>query len=198
MLVFLVIPVKRRYNDSRRLYCVKGEMKMKALSYNIILIGFMGTGKSAVSHYMHEEYGMELVEMDEFIEEREGMSIQEMFKVHGEEYFRRLETNLLTELQEAKNTVVSCGGGAPMREENVRAMKKSGKVVLLTARAETILERVKESEARPLLNGNKNIEFIEGLLEKRRDKYKTAADVTIATDGKSVAEICAEIMEKIS
>lgn len=168
---------------------------MKKLTYNISLIGFMGTGKSTVAQYLHEVYGMELVEMDEQIAAQEGMSIPEIFDTYGEAYFRNLETKLLIELQNTENTVISCGGGVPMREENVREMKKGGKVVLLTASSETILKRVEDSDDRPLLNGNKNKEFIEEMLEKRRGKYESAADITIQTDGKTVEEICREILE---
>ena len=81
-----------------------------------------------------------------------------------------------------------------MKEENVRLMKESGKIVLLTAEPETIYERVKDSTERPVLNGNMNVGYIEELMEKRRPKYEAAADVTIATDGKTSEEICEEIL----
>ena len=95
---------------------------------NIVLIGFMGTGKSTISKYMSRMYGMEIVEMDQIIEEREGMSISDIFEKHGEEYFRNLETDLLIEMQDKKNVIISCGGGVAMRESNVAEMKKIGKV----------------------------------------------------------------------
>ena len=81
-----------------------------------------------------------------------------------------------------------------MKEENVRLMKESGKIVLLTAEPGTIYERVKDSTERPVLNGNMNVGYIEELMEKRRPKYEEAADVTIATDGKTSKEICEEIL----
>lgn len=84
-----------------------------------------------------------------------------------------------------------------MRERNVVEMKKNGKVVLLTARPETILERVRDNHDRPLLEGNKNVEFIAGLMEKRRRKYEAAADVIIETDGKNELEICEELVQRI-
>ena len=84
-----------------------------------------------------------------------------------------------------------------MRECNVAEMKKSGVIVLLTAEPETILARVKHSHARPLLENHKTAEYIGELLEKRRDKYEAAADLTVATDGKNTAAICSEIMEKV-
>ena len=88
----------------------------KLFSYNIVLIGFMGAGKSTISEYLSTMFAMDIVEMDQLIAEREEMSISDIFETYGEEYFRNLETNLLIELQEHKNTVISCGGGAALRE----------------------------------------------------------------------------------
>ena len=82
-----------------------------------------------------------------------------------------------------------------MKEENVRLMKESGKIVLLTAEPGTIYERVKDSTERPVLNGNMNVGYIEELMEKRRPKYEAAADVKVATDGNTAEEICGEILE---
>ena len=169
-------------------------MEKKQFDYNILLIGFMGTGKSTVSTYLKKAFDMDVIEMDQVIAKREQMSISDIFKIKGEEYFRDLETNLLVEMQAKTNTVISCGGGVPMRERNVAEMKKNGKVVLLTASAETILKRVKNNHDRPLLEGNKNVEFISELMEKRREKYEAAADIVIQTDGKNKKEICDEIV----
>ena len=164
---------------------------------NIFLIGYMGTGKSTVATYLHENYGMEVLEMDQEIVEREGKSISELFATKGEPYFRDLETELLVESVDKENQVVSCGGGVVLREKNVEMMKKSGQIVLLTAKPETILERVRDDESRPLLKGNKNVTFIQDMMEKRREKYEAAADIVIATDDKDVQSICKEIVEKL-
>ena len=158
----------------------------------------MGAGKSTVSEYLSRKYNMDTVEMDQIIAEREKMSISDIFSVHGEEYFRDLETNLLIEMQAKTNTVISCGGGVPMRERNVKEMKKNGCVVLLTATPETILERVKDNHDRPLLEGNKTVSYISELMEKRREKYEAAADLIIETDGKSAQEICEELVQKMA
>lgn len=163
-------------------------------SYNIYLIGFMGSGKSSISDYLTGHYGMEKIEMDQRIAQNEGMSISEIFETHGEEYFRNLETELLCGLQDKKNVVISCGGGTPMRECNVDQMKKNGKVVLLTASPETIYERVKDSNDRPLLEGRKNTAFISELMQQRRPRYEAAADLIIQTDGKTCAAICDELI----
>ena len=169
----------------------------KLFDYNIVLIGFMGAGKSTISDYLKNVLAMDVVEMDQCIVERQGMSISDIFETYGEEYFRELETNLLIEMQSRSNVVVSCGGGVPMRERNVAEMKKNGRVVLLTAKPETILERVKDNHDRPLLENNKNVSFIADLLEKRRAKYEAAADIVVETDGKSELEICEELIHRL-
>ena len=169
----------------------------KLFDYNIVMIGFMGAGKSTISDYLKNVLAMDVVEMDQCIVERQGMSISDIFETYGEEYFRELETNLLIEMQSRSNVVVSCGGGVPMRDRNVAEMKKNGRVVLLTAKPETILERVKDNHDRPLLENNKNVSFIADLLEKRRAKYEAAADIVVETDGKSELEICEELIHRL-
>ena len=170
----------------------------KAVKDIIFLIGFMGTGKSTIAEYMRQNYGRAAVEMDEVIEEREGMTIPRIFEEKGEAYFRELETELLQELSGRENLVVSCGGGVPLRACNVELMRRSGTVVFLTASPETVYQRVKNSHNRPLLEKNKNIPFIASLMEERRERYENAADLLTATDGRSAEEICREIMEGIS
>ena len=165
--------------------------------YNIVLIGFMGAGKSTVSDYLCTMFDMRLVEMDQLIEEKEEMSIQDIFATYGEEYFRSQETKLLKELQPEKRCVISCGGGAALREENVREMKKNGRVVLLTASPQTVYERVKNSENRPVLKDNHSVEAIADMMEKRREKYEAAADVVIQTDHKTVPQVCEELITRL-
>lgn len=169
----------------------------KLFNYNIVLIGFMGAGKSTISDFLNTVFAMDVVEMDQIIAEREGMSISDIFETYGEEYFRNLETELLIEMQSRSNVVISCGGGVPMRERNVVEMKKNGRVVLLTAKPETILSRVKDNHDRPLLEGNKNVDFIAELMEKRRAKYEAASDIIIETDGKDKLEICEELVHSL-
>lgn len=170
----------------------------KLFDYNIVLIGFMGAGKTTVSDYLSTMFAMEIIEMDQVIADREEMSIPDIFATYGEEYFRNLETNLLIEMQSRKNTVISCGGGAALRERNVDEMKKNGRVVLLTASPETIYERVKDSDDRPVLNGRKNVEGISELMEQRREKYEAAADIVINTDNKNVLQICEELVQRVT
>lgn len=169
----------------------------KLFDYNIVLIGFMGAGKSTVSDYLSTMFAMKIVEMDQVIAEREEMSVPDIFATYGEEYFRDRETELLVEMQTHKNTVISCGGGAVLRERNVAEMKKNGRVVLLTASPETVYERVKDSDDRPVLNGRKNVKGIAKLMEQRQDRYETAADIVINTDNKTVLQVCEELVQRL-
>jgi len=181
-------------------YIMKNSRRIQAKSlfdYNIFLIGFMGAGKSTISDYLKTVFAMDIIEMDQIIAERAGMSISDIFETYGEQYFRDCETNLLIEMQSRTNVVISCGGGTPMRECNVVEMKKNGRVVLLTAKPETILDRVKDSHDRPLIENNKTVPFIADLMSKRREKYEAAADIIIETDGKSELEICEELIHSL-
>ena len=164
---------------------------------NIFLIGYMGTGKSSVAKFLSNKWGWNVLEMDEMLVQQEGMSISDIFKTYGEEYFRDAESNLIQEICMQEDKVVSCGGGVVLRSQNVEMMKQGGTIVLLTASPETILERVKDDTTRPLLQGNMTIAFLSEMMEKRREKYEKAADVMVQTDGKQIAEICKEIIEKI-
>lgn len=167
------------------------------LSYNVYLIGFMGTGKSTVAANLGRKLLANVVEMDERIAGNEGKSIPDIFVQNGEEYFRELETAFLKELDRMNNVIVSCGGGVVLRKENVELMKKGGKIILLTASPNVIYERVKNDQKRPLLQGRKSLKAIEALMNERMDKYEKAADITICTDGKSVDEISEELMREL-
>jgi shikimate kinase len=173
------------------------KVQAKALfAQNIALIGFMGAGKSTVSHCLKDMLAMEEVETDTMIVEAEGMAITDIFAKYGEPYFRNCESKAIIGLQDRRQVIISCGGGAVMRDENVENLKRSSRIVLLTATPKTILERVKDSNERPILNGHMNVEYIAELMEKRRKKYEEAADIVIATDGKTVIEICEELVQK--
>lgn len=165
--------------------------------YNIMLIGFMGTGKTTVSRALKNITGLEEIDMDSYIESKEGMSISDIFSINGEKYFRDKETEALKEIQATKGKIVSCGGGVVIKKENINLMKKGGVTVLLTASADTIYQRIRHSASRPLLNGNMNVEHIEELMSRRREMYMNAADILVATDGKNIVDICEEILSKL-
>jgi shikimate kinase len=164
---------------------------------NIFLIGFMGAGKSTIARELQKRLGRKLVEMDARIVEEQGMSINDIFAQFGEEHFRDIESQLILTIGDEGNTIVSCGGGVVVRPQNTEYMKKSGKVVYLKTSPETIYARVRYSTERPILNGNMNVEYIAGLLEKRRPLYEGAADITVVTDGRSCDEICSEILRAL-
>lgn len=164
---------------------------------NIFLIGFMGTGKTTVSHKLSELLGYEEIDTDAWIAQRQNRSISEIFETQGEQAFRDMETELLRELGEEKHKIVSCGGGMALRQENVRLMQENGVVVLLTAEPETILSRVQGDDGRPVLNGNMNVAYIKELLAKRNPFYQEAGEVEIATDLYSPEEIAKEIGKKL-
>ena len=220
----------------------------------VFLIGFMGTGKSAVARYLNRAYNLKILDADQEIEREAGKSIPEMFEIHGESFFRERETLFLRQLnqkrlvvnqtkilekeidpinqdktiaseyvplEDVKNsinklcghdecekqkvinnfemnysgndtsnvTIISCGGGMPMKRSNVSLMKECGEVILLTASPETIYNRVKRSKNRPMLKDNLNLTFIENLLESRLPTYEQAADVVFNTDAKKINQI---------
>ena len=167
------------------------------LEKNIYLIGFMGAGKSSVSQAMAEYSGLREIDTDEEIVRREKRSIPEIFEQDGEDYFRKLETDLLRELSGRQGLIVSCGGGTILKEENRRLMKESGEVVLLSARPETIYERVMGGKNRPLLNGHMNVDYIAELLAKRMPCYEQAKTVEIATEDKTPEQIAEEIFTNV-
>lgn len=160
----------------------------------IYLIGFMGTGKTTVAKALHRKLGFQMADTDAWIERKVGMKISDIFDKRGEEVFRDLETEMLKDISKEGERIVACGGGVALREENRRIMKEYGTVFLLTARPETILERVKHDHGRPLLKGKKNVGAIAGLMEERRSFYEQAADFMVAVDEKQPNEIADEII----
>ena len=160
----------------------------------IILIGFMGAGKTSIGRRFSGKHNIDFIDTDHFIEEKVGMKISDIFNTHGEDCFRKLETKVLSELLEIKeNKVISVGGGLPMRKENREILKQLGVIVYLEVSKESILERTGQDTSRPLLRGEDKEEKISMLLEERDPVYKKLADFTVVTDKKSFYEIMDEI-----
>ncbi len=161
---------------------------------NVILIGFMGCGKTTVGFKLSYRLRRAVIDTDKEIEKDEGCSISEIFEKEGEEAFRNKETACLKKLIETTNDkIVSVGGGLPMREENRELLHKLGQVVYLRAKAETIYERLKYDTTRPLLQGEDPQDKINRLLMARAAYYEQAADVIIDVDEKSFDQILDEI-----
>ena len=166
---------------------------------NIVLTGFMGSGKSSVGKELCRILGYQMLDTDAEIEKQQGKSIAEIFESKGEQAFRNLETEYVRELSESgmDRTVLSVGGGLPIREENREYLKEFGAVIFLKATPETVYERVKDDESRPLLKADDVLGRIKELQDSRRDIYTEAADIEIDTDDKSLVDVAGEIIEML-
>lgn len=161
---------------------------------NVILIGFMGCGKTTVGLKLSYRLRRSIIDTDKEIEREEKRTISEIFAADGEPYFRDRETACLRKLIESTNNqIISVGGGLPMREENRQLLHELGQVFYLRAKGETIYERVKDDSTRPLLQVDDPQRKIETLLQERDPYYRAAADVVIDVDGKSFEQILNEI-----
>lgn len=168
-------------------YKNRGDMK------NIILAGFMGTGKSVAGKLLAKKLNRDFLELDDMIEAREGASIKDIFEKKGEPYFRQAEKEIVKEASRRRDVVISAGGGAIMDEENFRNLKKGGIIICLKASPETILKRTKDLKTRPLLNVPDPKKKVEELL-KNREPYYNKADFSVKTDDLSVDEVVIKIM----
>lgn len=161
---------------------------------NIILVGFMGCGKSTVGKKLAGAFGYEFLDTDELIEAQQGKKISDIFAEQGEDAFRQMETDLIKQLKkEAKKKVIATGGGMPMREENRKLLREVGTVVFLEANIETILERLQNDTTRPLAAGEDREKRLRPLYEKRHPLYLDAAEVVVDTEGKSFYGIIQEL-----
>lgn len=164
----------------------------------LVLIGFMGAGKTSVGKELAELLGCALCDTDQETERRAGMTISEIFRLHGEECFRNMETGTLRELLEKTGgndgfTVISAGGGLALREENQRLLKENAVCVYLKTSPEQVLRRLQGDTTRPLLQGGNAREKVEGLLSARGPVYEKTADIMVNTDGRTPGEIAREI-----
>jgi len=164
---------------------------------NVILIGFMGTGKSTIGRLLSKSLGYPLIDTDHHIEAQEGRPITEIFANEGEDHFRDIETQLLRDLQsqQAHKHIVSTGGGIILREENRQLLQELGFVVWLVATPENILERTARNRDRPLLHTEDPAETIRKLIEYRKPFYAESAHLTLETTGLTFSEITTGIIE---
>lgn len=165
---------------------------------NIILIGFMGSGKTTVGIKLSYHMRRVLIDTDKEIEKQQEREISEIFAKEGEAYFRKLETELLKEMIGSEHErIISTGGGLPVREENRPLLKKLGTVVYLKPSPETVYERLKGDTKRPLLQCADPLTRIRELMAEREEAYADAADMTVNVDNKTFEEIIEEIEEAI-
>lgn len=163
------------------------------LRENIILCGFMGTGKSTVGPLVARRLSYSFIDSDDLIEKRCQMSIPLIFKKHGEEFFRIKENQIANEMISNAGIVLAAGGGMIISEQNYELLSKSGKLILLTASIDTIMERVNGNTTRPLLKGPDIRNQIKLLLSERQKSYDRIK-CQINTDNLSLKEVCGEIV----
>jgi shikimate kinase len=154
---------------------------MSAPQTNIILIGFMGSGKSSIGKHVAQMLRFQFVDTDALIIERNGLPIAQLFELHGEEHFRDLETNALESCRTLTRTVLATGGGVVLREKNRELLRELGFVVQLTASEETIYERVSRNRKRPLLHTANPRATVHEMFTARQALYDAAAQFTVDT-----------------
>ena len=163
---------------------------------NIVLTGFMGTGKTEVGKELSRLLGMRVVDIDHEIEESQGSTISDIFADRGEDYFRTVETEVIRRISAQHGIIISTGGGAVLKEENVKALQDSGVIFCMTASTDTILRRTEGNDERPLLRCADKRTTITSLLEQRRPYYEKAG-LLIHTDGKTPLQVAEEIIGKL-
>ena len=164
---------------------------------NIVLTGFMGTGKTAVGRHLAAELRASFVDVDLAITKKAGKSIQSIFASQGEAAFRELESAVIAEVAGQDNTVIATGGGALLDPKNREKLQNNGILICLTAKMGTLLERLKDDLTRPLLAGENLEQKVERLMKERQDVYNLCP-IQIDTDGKTIAQAAQEIIRKVS
>ena len=164
---------------------------------NIVLIGYRGTGKSAVGRLLADRLDLDFYDADELVEKRSGQSIQEIVAAKGWEYFREREKDVIRELSGIDAAVIATGGGAVLDPENVGLLKRKGRLIWLDADAQTVVERMQEDtnneQRRPSLTGGEPADETVAVMAARAPFYREAADLYVDTSGKSLDDIVAEI-----
>ncbi len=162
---------------------------------HVILIGFMGSGKTSVGKRVSYAAGLPFVDTDELIVAKTGMQIKDIFAQHGESWFREVETEVLKELaKDTKRKIVSVGGGVPVQSQNQPILKAMGQVVLLEASTDTLEERLQYDTSRPILQGGNLREKIESIKAERAQAYQSSCDAVVVTDGKNLRQVVSEVM----
>lgn len=171
---------------------------MSNLKSNLILIGFMGSGKSTLGKWISNKENMTFYDTDEYIEQRERRKIKDIFASDGELFFRDLETKAIQEMcDKLTNSVISVGGGLPIRPENQSLLQKLGIVVYLRTKEDTLIRRLQNDNTRPLLMGSDISEKIHSLMLQRESIYMGASDIIVDTDNQSFQQVYGEIRKQL-
>ena len=165
---------------------------------NVALIGFMGTGKTAVGQLLAKKLGRSFVELDSLIEQKAGKSIPDIFQQDGEAAFRELEIEVTKEVSKDKNLVIACGGGIVLNKINIDRLRQQSRIVYLTASLGVILKRVSgDGGERPLLKAASRALNVRELLGFRKPFYERAADIKIDTSKLDTNAVAEQIIEKL-
>jgi len=165
-------------------------------SFNIVLVGFMGSGKTTIGRALAGQLKRDFVDMDIELEARAGKPIPRIFTEDGEPVFRRMERDLAVELSRRSNLVIAAGGGIVLNPDNIRDFSATGHVICLQASPDEILRRVAASTQRPLLEQGDKGKRIRKLLNVRQPLYN-AIPCQVETTGKNIADVVADVMDKI-
>lgn len=162
----------------------------------IILIGFMGVGKTSVGKALAQKLNIDFIDTDCEIEKYANRTIPDIFEIYGENHFRELETKVLKDLIQKDDIIISTGGGIIISKENREILKDEEKIIFLDANAETIIEHLsKEVNKRPLLKDSENLHRrIDELMSMRYNKYKEVCDICIDVNGKNIDEVVSQIL----
>ncbi len=165
---------------------------------NVALIGFMGSGKTAVGQVLAEKLNKRFVEMDSLIEQKAGKPITQIFDQDGEIAFRQLEIELTKEVAESKNQVIACGGGIVLNKINIDRLKNEAVIVYLTASPAVIQKRTSvDKNERPLLKSSNKAVTIRELLRFRKPFYERVADIRIDTSKLDIWSVADEIIARL-
>ncbi len=164
---------------------------------NVVLFGFMGVGKTTVGKLLAPRLGYRFVDSDSEAEREAGMRVSEVFAQRGEPAFRALERGVIRRLSRGDGQVIALGGGAVLDPRNVEELRRTGRMILLTASPEEISLRTRRDSTRPLLVGGDRLTRIRGLLDERRESYLAAADMVVDTNGVPPIRVAEVITSKL-
>lgn len=165
---------------------------------NIVLIGMSGVGKTTIGKALSKALNRKFIDTDNLIELKMGITIDEIFSLYGEEYFRKLESQIIDELYRDENLIISTGGGIVLNNSNIIKLKENGIIILLESSIENIVNNIKNSNTiRPLINKEEDIyEKVKNMYNIRKDLYLFSSDFIIFVDNKSIDKIVYEILGK--